>query len=213
VRADLSVDDLLGRVLGALRKNHLLHNTYVVFSSDNGYHLGEYRLTGGKQTAFDTDIHVPLVVMGPGVPAGRVDEHLASNIDLAPTFDQIAGAPVPASVDGTSLLPVWHGRQPTAWQRAVLVEHHLAPPGELNDPDRQTSSAGRPPSYEAVRTDNALLVQYVSGELEYYRTDRDPYELHNLGAAAAPPTLVRALNQLVECYGRALCQDGAQLTK
>jgi arylsulfatase A-like enzyme len=195
-----------------LRKNDLLQNTYVVFNSDNGYHMGEYHLTSGKQTAFDTDIHVPLVVVGPGVPAGRVDDHLAANIDLAPTFDEIAGAPIPVSVDGTSLLPVWHGQRPSQWQQAVLIEHHQPPQHQLGDPDRQRLSAGHPPSYDAVRTANALLVQYVSGELEYYRTDADPYELHNLGAAA-PPGLVRALNQLAACYGTALCQDAAQLTR
>ena len=78
-------------------------NTYIVFSSDNGYHMGEYRLLPGKQTAFDTDIHVPLIVSGPGVPAGRTVSQLASNIDLAPTFETLAGLKVRNSIDGHSL--------------------------------------------------------------------------------------------------------------
>jgi hypothetical protein len=63
-----------------------------------------------------------------------------------------------------------------------------------------------------VRTDNALLVRYLDGQLEYYRTDRDPYELHDLAAAAAPPTLLRALDELIGCVGRTQCQAAAQLS-
>jgi N-acetylglucosamine-6-sulfatase len=212
VRADLAVDDLIARLLAALRSNHLLRNTYVVFSSDNGYHLGDYRLTAGKQTAFDTDVHVPLVVMGPGVPPGTTDSHLAANIDLAPSFEQIGGVTPPVTVDGTSLLGIWHGANPSPWQKAMLIEHRQALPGAIGDPDRQSYQAGAPPSYEAVRTDNALLVRYLDGQLEYYRTDRDPYELHDLGAAAAPPTLLRALDELIGCVGRTQCQAAAQLS-
>lgn len=211
VRADLAVNDLVSRVLSALQRNRLLGDTYVVFSSDNGLHLGEHRLTAGKETAFDTDIHVPLVVMGPGVPAGRTDGHLASNIDLAPTFENIAGIRPPASVDGTSLLGVWHGANPLTWQQAVLVEHRRPPRNETDDPDLQSYAAGYPPTYAALRSDTALLVRYGSGELEYYRTDVDPDELHNLGAAAAPPALLRALDRLTRCKGVSSCQRAARL--
>jgi arylsulfatase A-like enzyme len=213
VRADLAVNDLINRVLNALQRNCLLRDTYIVFSSDNGLHLGEHRLTAGKETAFDTDIHVPLVVMGPGVPAGRTDHHLASNIDLAPTFENIAGVRPPASVDGTSLLGVWHGANPHNWQRAVLVEHRRPPSNATDDPDLQSYAAGYPPTYAAARTDTALLVRYASGELEYYRTDVDPYELHNLGASAAPPALISALDGLARCKGASSCQRAAQLTR
>ena len=68
VEADLSVDDMIGHLEAQLRAKGLAKNTYFIFSSDNGYHMGEYRLLPGKQTAFDTDIHVPLIVTGPGVP-------------------------------------------------------------------------------------------------------------------------------------------------
>ena len=62
-------------------------NTVFVFSSDNGYHLGEYRLPSGKQTAFDTDILVPLIVAGPGIAPGSVNPAITENVDLRPTFD------------------------------------------------------------------------------------------------------------------------------
>ena len=67
------------------------NDTYIVFSSDNGLHTGEYRLTPGKLTAFDTDIHVPLVVTGPGVPAGTSNNAMTENVDLAETFAQMGG--------------------------------------------------------------------------------------------------------------------------
>ena len=133
----------------------------------------------GKQTAFDTDTHVPLIVTGPGVPAGRVISQLASNIDLNPTFETLAGLTVPANVDGHSLADLWHGQQPANWRRSILIEHH-GPDHARGDPDRQAKASADPPSYEAVRTANALYVRYDDGEQEYYNTARDPLELDNL---------------------------------
>ena len=71
VQAVQAVDDLIGRIKATLRARRLLDNTYIVFSSDNGYHMGEHRLMPGKMTAFDSDIRVPLIVAGPGVPKDR----------------------------------------------------------------------------------------------------------------------------------------------
>lgn len=120
----LGVDDLLRHVVDTLRRAGQLHDTYIFLGSDNGFHLGQHRLPPGKETAFEEDIRVPLVVRGPGVPQGTTPA-MAMNTDLAPTFAAIAGAAVPHFVDGRSLLGVLHtGRAPTQWRRAVLVEHH-----------------------------------------------------------------------------------------
>ncbi len=124
VEADLSVDDMIGHLEARLRAAGVARNTYFIFSSDNGYHMGEYRLMPGKQTAFDTDIHVPLIVSGPRVPAGHMISQLASNIDLSPTFEMLAGLRVPANVDGHSLAGLWHGQRPANWRRSILIEHH-----------------------------------------------------------------------------------------
>jgi arylsulfatase A-like enzyme len=210
VRADLAVNDLVEHLRTVLEAQGLADNTYFVFSSDNGYHMGEHRLMPGKQTAFDTDINVPLIVTGPGVPAGRVVDQLASNIDLAPTFETLAGAPVPATVDGVSLTPLLHGRTPQRWQQAVLVEHHH--PGVLTaGPDLQPVRAGAPPSYTAVRTLGGLYVRYVDGSQEYYNTTSDPDELHNLAAGGIPPSLQLTLDQLRACHGTQQCQAAALL--
>jgi len=152
----LSVDDMIAHLEARLRAAGVAQNTYFIFSSDNGYHMGEYRLMPGKQTAFDTDIHVPLIVTGPGVPAGNVISQLASNVDLNPTFETLAGLSVPAHVDGHSLAGLWHGQQPSNWRRSVLIEHH-GPDHARGDPDRQAKASADPPSYEAVRYSERAL--------------------------------------------------------
>jgi N-acetylglucosamine-6-sulfatase len=81
----LAIDDLIARLRAAVAAAGVARDTYVIFSSDNGYHLGEYRLPPGKLTAFDTDIRVPLVVAGPGVAAGSTSNPVVANKDLAPT--------------------------------------------------------------------------------------------------------------------------------
>jgi N-acetylglucosamine-6-sulfatase len=209
VQDDLSVDDMIGQLEDELRAKGLDRNTYFVFSSDNGFHLGEYTLSSGKQTAFETDIRVPLIVSGPGVPAGRDVSQLTSSIDLAPTFETLAGVPVPASVDGHSLAGLWHGQDPVGWPLAVLIEHH-GPNFSPDDPDRQTYKAGDPPTYEAVRTPTALYVRYAGGAQEYYDTATDPYELHNLAGNGVPEVLRQALSALENCHGGASCWAAAQ---
>ena len=210
VEDDLSVDDTIGELEDELRAKGLAQDTYIVFSSDNGFHMGEYTLYSGKQTAFETDIHVPLIVSGPGVPAARVVSQLASNIDLCPTFETLAGLPVPADVDGHSLAGLWHGRDPADWRQAILIEHH-GPDFSPSDPDRQTQKPGDPPSYEAVRTATALYVRYAGGAQEYYDTVTDPYELDNLAGKGVPATLRQALGALENCHTGVTCWAAAHL--
>ena len=98
----LAVDEAVGRLIDALRESGELENTYVFFTSDNGWHAGEHRLTTGKWTAYEEDTRVPLIVRGPGVPEGRELEHLALNNDLAPTFADLSGVTPPDFVDARS---------------------------------------------------------------------------------------------------------------
>jgi arylsulfatase A-like enzyme len=210
VEDDMAVDDLIGHLEDRLRADGVAGKTYFIFSSDNGYHMGEYRLMPGKQTAFDTDIHVPLIVTGPGVPAGRVIRQLASNIDLNPTFERLAGLTVPADVDGHSLVALWHGRHPANWRRSILIEHH-GPDHARGDPDRQSAASADPPSYEAVRTANALYVLYANGKQEYYDTARDPLELDNIAAKGVPASIKKALKALENCHSGASCWAAAHL--
>jgi arylsulfatase A-like enzyme len=212
VEADLSVDAMIGHLEAELKATGEASNTYFVFTSDNGYHMGEYRLLPGKQTAFDTDIHVPLIVTGPHVPAGKVIPQLASNIDLNPTFLALAGIPVPSVVDGHSLGGLWHGEHPPHWRQSILIEHH-GPDNSPGDPDRQNYLSGDPPSYEAIRTASALFVRYENGEREYYDTRRDPFELDNIAARGVPSSLTKGLVALENCHNGPACWAAAHLSR
>jgi arylsulfatase A-like enzyme len=197
-----SIDRMIGAFERLAARNHQLRNTVFVFSSDNGLHLGQYRLGAGKLTAFDTDIVVPLVFAGPHIPAGRVNRAVVQNVDLAPTFDQLAGAAVPPYVDGHSLVPLLHGQHPR-WRGVALVEHH-GPATSPSDPDRQSRPSGNPPSYTAIRTATYTYVQYVGGDREYYNRVRDPWELDNVyGSLSARQRrhLTALTAALAACHG------------
>ena len=118
-----AVDKLVADTEATLAAEHLTDKTYIVFSSDNGYHAGQHGLLMGKQTAFDTDIRVPLIVAGPGVPAGKVMSQVVQNVDLYPTFVQLAGATPADGVEGHSLVPLLEGKPDMPWRTAALVEH------------------------------------------------------------------------------------------
>ena len=198
-----AVDRMIGVVEKTLEDQGIARNTYIVFSSDNGLHTGEYRLLPGKLTAFDTDIRVPLVVIGPGVPAGVKTNAVAENVDLAKTFAQIGGTTVPS--DGHSLLALWHGHRADRWRNAALIEHrgpHLA----FADPDYQQPASGNPTTYEAIRTRAFLYVEYIDGEREFYDLSADPFELHNLASLL---TAAQAQQLHLELLGMKHCHNGA----
>lgn len=206
VQAVQAVDRWVGRLWNQLKQRGQLSNTYFVFTSDNGLELGEHRING-KMTAFDPDINVPLIITGPGVPAGATDDHLVQNTDFAPTVDQIAGAAVPGTVDGTSLLPLLHRRNPATpvrWRTVGAIEH-TRPSGSPGDPDGAATPLQNPPSYVALRgVDDPnhhafTYVQYADGEREYYDRTVDPAEMNNIYSSLTP-AYQQQLAQLVSRY-------------
>ncbi len=200
-----AVDRMIGEIEKTLQAQGIAGNTYLVFSSDNGLHTGEYRLMPGKLTAFDTDIHVPLVVIGPRVPHGVRTHAVAENVDLAKTFAEIGGTTIPS--DGHSLLALWHGHRVAGWRNAALVEHH-GPHLAIADPDYQQPASGNPTTYEAMRTRTFLYVGYEDGEREFYDLRADPFELHNLASllsAAQGEQLHRELLAMEHCHNGAAC--------
>jgi arylsulfatase A-like enzyme len=203
-----SVDKMIGTVEAALDQAGVRGATDLVFTSDNGYHMGEYRLTPGKQTAFDTDVHVPLVVTGPGAKAGATVADPVENIDLRPTFEALAGARTPAEVDGESLVPLLNGTTPPAWRTVGLVEHH-GPDFDAADPDKPGKNSGNPTTYEAIRSTTYTYVEYADGTKEYYDRGKDPGELHNTVAQLPPDTakqLHETLQAMTSCHGAAACR-------
>ena len=208
-----AVDRMIGRLETTLKRRGVWRNTYLVFSSDNGFHLGQHRLLGGKQTASTHDIRVPLVVVGPGVRHGRESSQLAQNTDLAPTFEQLAGARVPSRVDGRSLVDLLHGRQGRDWRRAAPIEHH-GPDMSPSDPDFQVKKSANPTTYKAIRTTNGSYVEYATGEREYYDLLRDPYELRNTFPslpADARARLHASVAALSGCAGSSDCRRAGRV--
>ncbi|HEX4815617.1 MAG TPA: sulfatase [Nonomuraea sp.] len=197
LRAMLGVDDLVGTVIETLRETGKLDDTYVVFTSDNGFHLGTHRLTQGKTTPFEEAIRVPLVVRGPGVAPGSTITHMGVTVDLAVTVAELGGARPPAFVEGRSLVPLLRGRAPARWRANALVE--------FTRPTNRSSARQTPvPAYQALRTDRYTYVRYDTGERQLYDLHADPYQLRNLAAEADPALLAgldRRLAGMVACSG------------
>jgi arylsulfatase A-like enzyme len=222
LRSLQSVDDMIGDLIGSLRDSGKLANTYFVFTSDNGFHIGQHRMPPGKNTAYDEDTRVPFVVRGPGVPAGRTVDALAGNVDVAPTLADLAGVKSPGFVDGRSLVPLMRPGTPKTWRTAYLLEHGhgpgtkppLKPPknGVLEPPELLSPSTREKfylAPYEGVRTGRYVYVEYSTGERELYDLARDPNEMHNLALDKSPPTVsllasfAARLKKMRACKGRA----------
>jgi len=112
-----AVDEAVAGLVKALQETGQLANTYIVFTSDNGFHMGQHRLEPGKYTPYETDVHVPLLVRGPGVAAGSRTGALAVSVDLAPTLAGLAGVKLPIDADGRSLVPLLRGQTPEGWRQ------------------------------------------------------------------------------------------------
>ncbi|KAK8723563.1 hypothetical protein OTU49_011785, partial [Cherax quadricarinatus] len=122
-----TIDESVAKVVNALEVLGELNNTYIFYTSDHGYHLGQFGLVKGKSMPFEFDIKVPFLVRGPGIEPGRQINNIALNVDLAPTFLDIAGIKPPLHMDGRSLLPVLTNTQDddsraVPWRDSFLVE-------------------------------------------------------------------------------------------
>lgn len=170
-----TVDRMVGRIRAAVGPN-----TYVVLTSDNGYHLGQLRLNGGKGTPYDFDTRVPLVVTGPGVVPGP-RRQLISSIDLAPTFERLAGLTPPSDVSGVSFADTLrHPDLPGG--RFVFYDHTYAKsqPGEVDNDTATGGDLGQIPSYIGVRGKQGLLVRFDLDDS--FTRHRYAYELYRYDA-------------------------------
>jgi N-acetylglucosamine-6-sulfatase len=174
-----AVDDLVAGVVGKLGAEDVLSNTYIVFTSDNGFHHGEHRIQRGKGRPYEEDIRVPLVIRGPAVQPHSSTDKLVLNADYFPTFTDLAGAQTPPYVDGRSLLPVLTGGATTSWRTAILIEgrKYSADPEIPVDRD-----------YNAIRTSTSKYIEYEGGSRELYNLTpgADPNELTNTYYSADP---------------------------
>ena len=105
LRALQAVDEIIDGVVNKLSDAGLLDNTYIFYSSDNGYHIGQHRMQPGKECGFEEDVNVPLIVRGPGVTKGQVTDTVTTHTDLAPTFLSLVGGDIRSDFDG-SIIPL-----------------------------------------------------------------------------------------------------------
>ncbi|GIF40944.1 arylsulfatase A-like enzyme [Actinoplanes xinjiangensis] len=202
-----AIDRMIGQLRTTLAQAGVADRTVVMFTSDNGYHMGEYTLPSGKQTAFDTDVNVPLVVAGPGIEPGRSAAQVVANVDLRPTFADWAGLPAPSETDGRSITPLLSGSAPAEWRHGTLIEHH-DPATDPKDPDYEKNSLNIPPSYDALRTGTFTYIEYVNGAVEYFDRTTDPHMIKNVAGTLSPERLGElraAVRGLATCVGADAC--------
>lgn len=168
-----AVDEMVESIVLTLENSGQLENTYIIFTSDNGFHLGEHRQKEGKNTVYEEDMRVPLLIRGPGIAPGQIVPELVTNNDLPATIAQWAGVSVPAWVDGRSFAPLLRD---TPWRHGFLQERW--PPSQVQ--------AGTPRLYHALRNECYTYVEYANGEGELYDLRTDPYQLNNIYLSTDP---------------------------
>lgn len=199
IRSAESVADTVDAIRAELRRAGKESSTLLVVGSDNGFHIGNHRLSPGKRTPYREDTVVPYVFVGPGLEKGDVNRSVTSTIDLGPTFAELLGAATPTTVEGRSLVGQLASGREDGWRTGVLTESL----GDtvLGDPDY---TAFRPPKFRALRTKDWLYVEYLNGSRELYDLRRDRAEVHNIYDSSPPATLAALsakLQALADCSG------------
>jgi arylsulfatase A-like enzyme len=188
-----ALDVQIRRTIAHLRHLGQLKRTVIVFTSDNGYYLGEHRKRTGKVNLHEPSLRVPLLVAGPGVPHGRRYDPVTT-IDMAPTLAAYAGTTM-AGADGTSLLPLISNAD-RGWSRAVVTEAMMGF-GRY----AEHYKLGRTPlDTRGIRLGRWKLTRYSTGETELYDLLTDPLELTNLNRDPAYAHTVRQMKVLYDRY-------------
>jgi N-acetylglucosamine-6-sulfatase len=198
IRSLQAVDEQVAATVQALRETGELPNTYVFFTSDNGYLMGEHRLQY-KNKPYEPSLRLPLLVRGPGLPAGAVRPVTFGLVDLAPTFLDLAGAEAGMPVDGRSMLPALRSGRGS-------YSHYLIQAGGWTD------QPGTRWWWRGVRSRSYTYVRYRSGFEELYDRRRDPAQLRNVADdpayRAVTAAYARRLDALKTCAGQSCLSGG-----
>ncbi|MGI8529656.1 MAG: sulfatase family protein [Geodermatophilaceae bacterium] len=187
----LSVEDGVKRLVTALDASGELDNTYIIFTSDNGYMLGEHRFRSGKNLPYEPSVAVPLLIRGPGITPGTVVPQLVGGHDVAPTvlgMTGLSGTQGGFVIDGLNLLPMIADPGLNA-KRPIVLE--VGPAG--------TDRAG-PYRFHAVRTSEWKYVERSTGREELYDMVGDPHELENLSNSPAHSAVRAEMDALLDRY-------------
>jgi arylsulfatase A-like enzyme len=188
-----AVDDNVGRVLDYLDESGLAESTVVIYTSDQGWYLGEHGWYD-KRWMYEESFRTPLLIRWPGkVKAGSVSEEMVMNLDLAETFLDIAGLAVPADMQGRSIVPILAGNPPADWRTSVYYHYYEFPQPHHVHPHR------------GVRTERYKLIHfYTIDEWELFDLEKDPREMKSAYADPTYATVVadmkKELTRLMEHY-------------
>ncbi|KAF2741563.1 sulfatase [Polyplosphaeria fusca] len=183
----LSVDDIVEGVVDILEKAGKLDNTYIIYSSDNGFHLGHHRLGPGKKFAFEEDINVPLIIRGPNVPKNRKTSIITAHVDLSPTILDIAGAKQRANFDGR---PIPHTASALNQRETSSSDEHTNAEFWVGASYKFNNLNGtHPNTYKSLRLssptyDISYTVHCTNNSHELYDMQHDAAQMHNLHPSA-----------------------------
>jgi arylsulfatase A-like enzyme len=164
-----SVDDSVGRLLDVLDTTGLANDTIVIYTSDQGFFLGDHGLYD-KRFMYEESLRMPFLARWPaGIKGGTVSRAMALNVDFAPTFLEAAGLPVPPDMQGRSLIPILEGQSPPGWRQSMYYRYY-------HDPGDHNTRA----HYGVRTTTHKLMSFWKSGQWELFDLVNDPQELHNL---------------------------------
>jgi N-acetylglucosamine-6-sulfatase len=206
----LAVDRAVEAIVDTLRDTGQLRGTYVIFTSDNGFMEGQHRIQAGKIVAYEPATALPLLMRGPGIPAGRTSREPVVDTDLAPTILDMAGSPHSGwTIDGRSMLPFAHSpsRARTSRPRLMEIGPQASQRGDLDqDGGRlRPALALKAPRYGGLATSRYRFIRYANGQEELYDLARDPDQLDNRIAdpryRATRRFLRRQLTRLKTCRG------------
>jgi arylsulfatase A-like enzyme len=206
----LAVDEGVESLMKTLSQTGTLRNTYVIFTSDNGFLQGEHRVRSGKLLAYEPSIRVPLLIRGPGLARGRESGELVTNADLAPTILEAAKARPGKVVDGRSLLPYADNPRLRS-KRVLLLETGGVRVGQIEQDPGPVRPLPNVLTYSGVRTLRYKYIAYRNGSKEMYDLRRDPYEMRSVHDdpryREARLALNRELMRLKTCRGDVCRQD------
>jgi N-acetylglucosamine-6-sulfatase len=227
-----AVDDGVKLIIDTLGSLQRLRNTYVIFTSDNGFFFGEHRLTGGKFLAYEPSTHLPFLIRGPGIRPGSESGELMANVDVAPTLLELAGVVPDKSIDGRSMVPFFRDPE-LRTLRPILFESFVEtsdvtengavaePPTQVQSRLRRqggeatTSFLAPPKDYEGIRLGPYKYIAWPDGEKELYNLEKDPYELNNIvripNYFPIRNYLHRELRDLENCVGRGCREEASEI--